>query len=62
MSKIMNKALGYLATTAEEAFWEALGLASKGGLYEPELSDEAKLLKTEHKSKISAVYNKLAKI
>ena len=61
MAKISNKILGYIATTAEDAFWEALGLASKGGAYEPEMSDEVKSLKANHTSKIEAVFNKLIK-
>lgn len=50
-----------MATTAEEAFWEAMGLASRGGTYEPELSDEAKEYKRCHVSKVEALYNRLIK-
>ena len=50
-----------MATTAEEAFWEALGLASCGGTYEPELSEEVKAYKNERTSKIESLYNKVIK-
>ena len=61
MSKITDKMLKCMATTAEEAFWEAMGLASCGGTYEPELSDEAKEYKRCHVSKVEALYNRLVK-
>lgn len=61
MSKITDKMLHCMATTAEEAFWEAMGLASRGGTYEPELSEEAKEYKNSHVSKVEALYNKLVK-
>ena len=61
MSAITDKLLKRMAATAEDAFWEAMGLASCGGTYEPELSEEAKELKKGHVSKIEAFYNKLVK-
>lgn len=61
MSRITDKLLMCMATTAEEAFWEAMGLASCGCTYEPELSDKAKEYKNCHVSKVEALYNKLVK-
>ncbi len=59
--KITNKLLSCMASTAEDLFWEALGLASCGGAYEPKLSDKASKIKAAHTSKIEALYNKLTK-
>ena len=59
--KMTDKFLSYMATTAEEAFWEALGLASQGCAYEPEISEEVKAYKNEHTSKIVSLYNKITK-
>lgn len=61
MSKISDKILGYMATTAEEAFLEAMGLASLGGAYEPKLSDEIKAYKSSRISKIETIFDKLVK-
>ncbi len=59
MSKFSDKALGYLATTAEDAFWEAMGLASKGGIYEPKMSEEIKHIKASHTSKVEKLFDKI---
>ena len=61
MSKISDKILKCMATTAEEAFLEAMGLASKGGTYEPKLSDEATSYKACHTSKLETLFDKLTK-
>ncbi len=61
MIKITDKILKCMATTAEEAFLEALGYASCGGAYEPELSDAAKEYKSSHVSRIEKFFNKLVK-
>lgn len=61
MSKITDKLLSCMATTAEKAFWEAQGFASRGCAYEPEIPEEAKALKTSHVSKVEALFSKLVK-
>lgn len=61
MSKTTDKLLQCMATTAEEAFWEAMGLASCGGTYEPELSEETKAYKKSRVSKVEVLFNKLVK-
>jgi len=61
MANITDKLLGYMATTAEEAFLEALGYASRGGIYEPALSDEAQAYKASHTSRIEKLFDKLVK-
>lgn len=61
MKKLTDKALGYLATTAEDAFWEALGLASYGGVYQPEMSDDVKAIKAKTTSRVEDIYRKLVK-
>lgn len=61
MARISDKILGCIATAAEDAFWEALGLASKGGAYEPKMSDEINELKANHTSKIETIFNKVIK-
>ena len=61
MENMIDKLLGYIATTAEEVFWESMGLASCSGAYEPEVSDEVKALKPEHISKIESIFDKLMK-
>lgn len=52
MVKFSDKILACLAYSAEEAFLEALGLASRTGAYEPEMSDELKAYKETYGSKI----------
>lgn len=61
MIKFSDKVLNYVATTAEEAFLEAMGLASHGGAYEPEMSEEVKAYKANHTSKVEMLFNKLSK-
>ena len=61
MSKITDKVLQCMATTAEEAFWEAMGLASCSGAYQLELPEEAKAYKADNVSKIETLFNKLVK-
>lgn len=61
MTKLSDKVLNYVATTAEEAFLEAMGLASHGGIYEPEMSEEVKAYKANHTSKVEMLFNKLSK-
>lgn len=61
MSKITDKILQCMATTAEEAFLEAMGLASCSGAYQPELSEEAKSYKADHVSKVESLFSKLVK-
>lgn len=61
MSKITDKLLSYMATTAEEAFLEAMGLASMGGAYEPEMPEEVKAYKANHTSRMEAFFDKLVK-
>lgn len=61
MSKVSDRVLSFIAGAAEDAFWEALGLASKGGAYEPAVSDEVRLIKTNHTSKVEVIFNKLMK-
>ncbi|MCH5213259.1 MAG: hypothetical protein J1G06_09600 [Oscillospiraceae bacterium] len=61
MSKISDKILKCMATTAEEAFLEAMGLASRSGSYEPEMPDELKTYKANHTSKLEALFDKIAK-
>ena len=61
MSKISDKILKCMAATAEEAFLEAMGLASRSYTYEPELSDEAAAYKAGHTSKIEALFDKIAR-
>ncbi|MCI9085139.1 MAG: hypothetical protein HFE51_01815 [Clostridia bacterium] len=59
--KIMNKILGYMSTEAEKAFSDAMGLASRSGSYEPEMSEEVKAYKANHTSKVEMLFNKLSK-
>lgn len=59
--KLTDKVLGYLASSAEDAFWEALGLASRNGSYEPEMSEEVKAIKASNVSKVEMLYKKLSK-
>ena len=59
MSKITDKLLKCMASTAESAFLEAMGFASCGGMYEPEMSDEARAYKDEHGSKIESLFDKI---
>lgn len=61
MSKMSDKILTYMAYTAEEAFREAMGLASRGGSYEPKMPEVTKQYKSEHVSKIVKLFGKLAK-
>lgn len=61
MSKVTDKLLHCIAATAEKAFWDSLGLASRGGVYEPKISEEAKAFKTGHVSKVEALFSKLVK-
>ena len=61
MAKMTDKLLGYLAGSAEDAFWEALGLASRAGAYEPEMTDEVKALKASHPTKLESLFDKLSK-
>jgi hypothetical protein len=61
MSNIADKLLCCVATTAEEAFLEAMGLASHGGAYEPEMPEEAKAYKTAHTSKLETIFDKIAR-
>ena len=61
MTKISNKILGYMATTAEKAFQAAMGFASRGGIYEPKLSDELKSYKANHTSKVETIFDKIIK-
>jgi len=58
---MFNSLLGYIATTAEDAFWEALGLASCSGVYEPEMSEEVKAIKAQNVSKLEKLYTKFAR-
>lgn len=60
MSKFVDKILSCAASTAEEAFWEAMGLASKGGAYEPEMPDEVKSCKARRASKMEKLFDKIA--
>lgn len=50
-----------MAKTAEKVFFESMGLASFGGMYEPKISDEAETLKNGRISGIEALYDKLIK-
>lgn len=61
MSNIADKLLCCVATTAEEAFLEAMGRASFGGAYEPEMSEEAKAYKVAHTSRLEMIFDKIAR-
>lgn len=61
MTQISDKVLRCMATTAEDAFLEAMGLASCGGTYEPKLSDEAKAYKANHTSTVEKLFRHLIK-
>lgn len=61
MGKLTDRVLTCMATTAEDAFWEALGLASRSGIYEPEMTAEVKAIKANNTSKVEAIFNKLVK-
>ena len=56
---VSRKVLTYMATTAEEAFLEALGLASKGGMYEPAIPMSLINAKSEHTSRFVRLYEKI---
>lgn len=60
MKKISDRVLAQLATSAEEAFWEALGLASRMGTYEPKMSKDMSTYKKQRTSKMERVVKKLA--
>ncbi|MCI8520162.1 MAG: hypothetical protein HFE52_02655 [Clostridia bacterium] len=59
--KIVNKVFGCMANQAEKAFSDAMGLASRSGGYEPEMSEEVKAYKANHTSKVEMLFNKLSK-
>lgn len=61
MFKISDKALEYMAAAAETAAKDAMGFASRGGSYEPEMPEEVKVYKANHTSKIEALFDKLIK-
>ena len=61
MFNLTDKFLNCMAATAEELFLEAMGLASCGGAYEPELSKEADDFKKSKKSKIEAIYDRIVR-
>ena len=61
MKGLVNKAFGYLATTAEDAFWESLGLASRNYGYEPEMPEQVKNYKASHTSKLEKLFDKISK-
>ena len=50
-----------VAAAAENAAVEAAGFASRGGAYEPELTEGAKAVKEGKTSKIEALYDRLMK-
>ncbi len=58
---MFNNLLGYIATTAEDIFWQSLGLASYGAAYEPEMSEEVKAIKAQNVSKLEKLYTKFAR-
>ena len=61
MSSVTDRLLSYMATTAEEAFLEAMGRASCGGIHEIEMPEAAKAYKAEHTSRIEAFFDKIAR-
>lgn len=61
MFRVSDKALRYIATAAETAAKDAMGFASRGFSYEPEMPEEVKIYKANHTSKIEALFDKLVK-
>lgn len=61
MTKLTDIVLKRVAKNAEKAFFDALGLASRSGVYEPEMTAEVKTIKAMHTSKVEKFFNKLVK-
>lgn len=61
MLKISNKILGCIASAAEAAAKDSMGFASRGGSYEPEMTEDVKAYKANHTSKMEALFDKFVK-
>ncbi|MDO5399169.1 MAG: cyclic lactone autoinducer peptide [bacterium] len=61
MFRISDKVLGYMAAAAETVAKDAMGFASRGYSYEPEMPEEVKDYKASHTSRIEALFDKIVK-
>lgn len=61
MKHLNNKFLRFLANSADRAFHDSMGLASRGYGYEPKMPDKVKEYRMNHTSKIEKLFDTLIK-
>ena len=61
MKKIKKTLMNGIAKASEKAFIDAMGLASRGGTYEPKIEEKAKILKANNISTVEKLYNRLVR-